>query len=247
MNRSRIKGRYLEIDFLRGVGIILMLISNFVTDIQIFLDFQQNIFWKSFAIFTASIFVYTSGATFYVNYTLKRSFKRILKRFTKLMGIGLIITLITASFLKEGTIYFGILHFLALAWIIAVPFYYLRARLAALFFIVFYPLITSIHAETLLLLPLGITPSYFYTLDYFPIFPWFGIFLLGFDFGEKVMKEKKLKIGRIKKLVCSLGKHSLKIYLIHQPVFVTIILLFFGGKSGILNFSFPLSANLLLL
>ncbi|ADB58854.1 heparan-alpha-glucosaminide N-acetyltransferase [Archaeoglobus profundus] len=229
--------RYWEIDFLRGVGIILMLISNFVTDLQIFLNYPYSPFWHAFAMLTASIFVFASGASFYVSYTQKRSLKRILKRFIRLMSLGLLITAVTAILFKEGTIYFGILHFLALAWILAIPFYHLKSLsvVLAAVFIILYPLVDSVHAQTLAFLPLGITPPSFYTFDYFPIFPWFGILLLGFKFGEAVMKSR----GNVKnfKFVCLLGRNSLKIYLLHQPILVSIILLVFGDKSGILIYN----------
>ncbi len=223
--------RYWEIDFLRGIGIILMLISNFVTDLQIFLNYPYNPFWYFFAIFTASIFVFTSGATFYVNYTIKRNFKRILRRFLKLMTLGFSITLITYFLFKQGTIYFGILHFLALAWILAIPFYYIKITIPLSFiFITLYFYISTVHAQTYFLLPIGITPQNFYTFDYFPIFPWFGVFLLGFEFGKFVMKRKR---ERRSKMICWLGRNSLKIYLIHQPIIVSILLILFGDKSGI--------------
>ena len=227
--------RYWEIDFLRGIGIILMVVSNFITDLQIFLNYPYSYFWHVFAMFTASIFVFTSGASFYVSYTQKRSLKRILKRFVKLISLGMLITVVTMLLFKEGTIYFGILHFLALAWILAIPFHRLMSLsvVFAVLFIVLYPFVDSVHAQTLVFLPLGITPPSFYTFDYFPIFPWFGVFLLGFKFGEAVMRSRHNNVKKVK-FVCLLGRNSLKIYLLHQPILVSIILLLFGDKSGIL-------------
>ncbi len=185
--------RYWEIDFLRGFGIILMLISNFVTDLQIFLNYPYSLFWHAFALLTASIFVFTSGASFYVCYS-RGNIKKILKRFTKLMSLGLLITLTTATFLKVGTIYFGILHFLALAWILAIPFYrfgFFNCFFGVLF-ILLYPFVDSLHSDNMILLPIGITPTNFYTFDYFPIVPWFGIFLFGLTFGKVMVHRKPL-------------------------------------------------------
>ncbi len=210
-----------------------MLVSNFVTDLQIFLKYPYSPFWHAFAIFTASIFVFTSGATFYVHYTLKRSFRRILRRFAKLMAWGSFITLVTFILFKRGTIYFGILHFLALSWILAIPFYHAKFTIPiALLFIILYPYVTSIHAQTYLLLPIGVTPYNFYTFDYFPVFPWLGVFLMGFEFGKSVVKRCS---PYRKSLLCSIGRNSLKIYLLHQPVIVSILLAIFGDRSGILT------------
>jgi len=223
--------RYWEIDFLRGLGIILMLISNFVTDLQIFLNHPQNLFWRFFALFTASIFVFTSGISFQVS-----SKQKILKRFLKLIFLGFVITAVTAILLKDGAIYFGILHFLALAWIIALPFSnlgYLNIPLAFLFILLHF-FVDGVHANTLLLLPLGITPSNFYTFDYFPIFPWFGVFLLGLPVGELFLQKNPSENKNIFiSIITYLGRNSLKIYLIHQPIFVGLILLFFEPDFSI--------------
>ena len=231
--------RYWEIDFLRGIGIVLMLISNFITDLQFFLGYPSNVFWRIFAYLTASIFVFVSGLSFYVSYSKRKSLRRIFIRFVKLMALGILITIVTFVFLKEGTIYFGILHFLGLAWVLAVPFYRfgLYNALLALVFIVGYPFIDSIHAKTLLLLPIGITPDDFYTLDYFPIFPWFGIFLLGLSFGFVFRHRDNSPIRFPYSLICFLGRNSLKIYLIHQPIFVGLLFLIFGKLQNLnLNF-----------
>lgn len=225
--------RFWEIDFLRGFGIILMLISNFITDLQIFLNYPSNQFWDLFAKFTASIFVFVSGVSFYVCYSI-RGIKKILIRFVKLMSLGFLITIVTSFLLKEGTIYFGILHFLALAWILAIPLYKVNTIPIAAIFIMLTPLIDSVHAKTLLLLPIGITPPNFYTLDYFPVFPWFGIFLIGLRFGKIFMRSDLKEIG-IFKFICLLGRRSLQIYLIHQPIFVSLIVLIFGDSRGILS------------
>ncbi|RLI82833.1 MAG: DUF1624 domain-containing protein [Archaeoglobales archaeon] len=229
--------RFWEIDFLRGFGIILMLISNFVTDLQIFLNYPSNQFWDLFAKFTASIFVFVSGVSFYVSYTTRNDFKKILRRFVKLMSLGILITITTALTLKIGTIYFGILHFLSLAWILAIPFYRFGsfAILPALMFILTHPIVDSIHIDNLALLPLGITPNNFYTFDYFPIFPWFGVFLIGFPFGKLLCKKKPSSSDiPIIRLICYIGRNSLKIYLIHQPVLVTSIVIVFGDVNEIL-------------
>jgi uncharacterized membrane protein len=229
--------RYWEIDFLRGFGIILMLISNFVTDLQIFLNYPYSLFWHAFALLTASIFVFTSGASFYVCYSRGRNVKKILRRFAKLMSLGLLITLTTTTLLKVGAIYFGILHFLALAWILAIPFHrfgFFNCFFGVLF-ILLYPIIDSLHSENVILLPIGITPRNFYTFDYFPIIPWFGIFLFGLTFGRFMANREPSNNGNsVVRSMCYIGRNSLKIYLIHQPIFVTLIVLMFGDTNGIL-------------
>ena len=38
--------------------------------------------------------------------------------------------------------------------------------------------------RTIWLLPLGIHPATFFSVDYEPIFPWFGVVLIGMGLGE---------------------------------------------------------------
>lgn len=235
-------GRFWEIDLLRGTGISMMLISNFVTDLQFFLSYSGHpLFWYIFAHITAGIFVFTSGLSMWVSLSRSRGYKKYLIRFGKLFGIGMLITLVTELFLSEGAIYFGVLHFLGLATLLVIPFRRLGRWnfLAALPFLALAPLVSHIHGP-LYLLPLGITPGGFFTLDYFPIFPWFGVYLLGFSMGAflyprgKRAVELPLPAFLPVELLCFLGRHTLKLYLIHQPVFVGLLLLFYGPLPGLI-------------
>ena len=68
---------------------------------------------------------------------------------------------------------------------------------------------------------LGFPYDGFYSTDYFSLFPWFFLFLTGFYLYQKVEKEGYLQtsfFSRKIKLLAYLGKHSLLLYLVHQPV-----------------------------
>ncbi|ALM74937.1 conserved membrane hypothetical protein [Thermococcus barophilus] len=240
-------GRFWEVDLARGIGIIMMVISNFITDLQYFLNYSgHQVFWKVFAYTTASIFVFISGLSFWISYSRSikknpRPYKKYLRRFAKLFGLGILITITTKVLLSSGTIYFGILHFLGVASLLAVPFY--RFKEKNIFFGVFFLLgsliISKIHANTIALLPLGITPSEFFTLDYFPIFPWLGVYLFGMAMGSLLypegMRRFNLDFPRILpvRFVCWAGRHTLKIYIVHQPVLVGLLLLIYGSLPNL--------------
>ena len=83
------------------------------------------------------------------------------------------------------------------------------------------------------LLWLGFIPSGFYTFDYFPIFPWFGIFLIGIFFcnllyanGKRTFRIPDLSGNRIIKFLSLLGRKSLYIYLLHQPIIFAFLYIF---------------------
>ena len=73
------------------------------------------------------------------------------------------------------------------------------------------------------LYPLGLTAPGFVSADYFPIFPYLGYFLLGASLGKKYYPSRRSLLPRlaghpISRFFCFFGRHSLSVYLIHQPV-----------------------------
>ena len=80
------------------------------------------------------------------------------------------------------------------------------------------------------LLWLGFVPSHFYTLDYFPLLPWFGVVLIGIFLGNSLYQNNKRKFSLkdhsqfiVNRGVCFLGRHSLIIYLLHQLIIVGLL------------------------
>lgn len=232
-------GRYPEIDIFRGTALIMMLVSNFVTDLQYFFSYSDfETFWYWFARVTAGMFIFISGVSLWISYFRRRSVDRYLRRFARLFGLGMVITMVTKIFLPEGAIYFGILHFLGVASLIGIPFlrFGVMNALASLLFFAGVFFVRNYHSDSLLLLPLGITPAGFFTFDYFPIFPWFGVFLLGISGGAFFYPEGRKNISfELPRNVWVvfiefIGRNTLKVYLAHQPIFILILLVISGGK-----------------
>jgi uncharacterized membrane protein len=81
------------------------------------------------------------------------------------------------------------------------------------------------------LAPLGITTTNYPAVDHFPIFPWLGVVLLGVFLGNLLYSEDVRRFQLPDwgdTLPCSslefLGRHSLLIYMVHQPLLVGLIL-----------------------
>ena len=75
---------------------------------------------------------------------------------------------------------------------------------------------------------LGLKFNNFNTLDYFPLLPWFGVILLGIYFGKLLYPKgkRRFNINLENKYLSFLGRHSLIIYLLHQPILILVINLF---------------------
>jgi uncharacterized membrane protein len=236
--------RFWEIDLLRGIAVILMITFHVFFDLDYF-----NIFNINFRLIPIILLRYSIGITFltlvgislYLSYSKslkvysKKQIKlKFLLRGLKIFGLALIITFITWIYPHEGFIIFGVLHCIGLSIILSYPFLRFRILIFPIGILIIF---LGIYLKTFSfdfnwLLWLGFTPFKFYTVDYFPLLPWFGVILIGMFIGNTLYKDYKRKFNlkdysRLKsvRFFCYLGKHSLLIYFLHQPII--IILLYF--------------------
>jgi len=226
--------RYSEVDILRGIAVVMMVIFHFVFDLNYFNVYKFNIyngFWLYFARLIAIIFIFLVGVSLTLVYYRKNyGFLDYFKKGSVVFGFGLLITLATWLFAREGTIIFGILHFIGVSIILGslfLRFKNLNLVLGGILiglgfyiknFIVSYPW----------LMWLGLKFNNFNTLDYFPLLPWFGVILLGIYFGKLLYPKgkRRFNINLENKYLSFLGRHSLIIYLLHQPILILVINLF---------------------
>lgn len=122
---------------------------------------------------------------------------------------------------------FGVLHFLGIAMLLyALLQRYLKKLpdwllpiIGVVGFAVSLPL-TDAVVEARYLWPLGLTYAGFSSADYVPIFPWIFLFLFG-SWAVGRLPDSGLS-GKLGRVTCCplewLGRHSLFIYLLHQPV-----------------------------
>ncbi len=83
------------------------------------------------------------------------------------------------------------------------------------------------------LYPLGFTAPGFYSADYFPLLPWFFLFLIGTVLGGWCLRhqENRLLTRSLPGVLTWPGRHSLPIYVLHQPVLYGISYLIWGMKG----------------
>ena len=74
------------------------------------------------------------------------------------------------------------------------------------------------------LMPFGLVNREFVSADYFPLLPHLGFFLLGAFMGKTLYRQKQTLLPNVNPDLLPLrflrlcGKHSLWIYLLHQPI-----------------------------
>jgi len=76
---------------------------------------------------------------------------------------------------------------------------------------------------------LNLTNSAWVSSDYYPLFPWLGVFLYGISIGRILYPGSVSLFGGVPRgtgLINFLGRHTLTVYLVHQPVLIFLIGIF---------------------
>ena len=233
--------RFIEIDIVRGLAIILMILGHIFWDLDYFgiMPINSGIYSILQSIVAPTFFLLV-GMSLVVskkkieNMTLKdenKYYKRLILRGIKILGLGMILTIISLFFIPEKPVFFGVLHCIGLSVILSAPF--LKYRKYNLLFVIIILLASLVVAEynvenpTIFHLVVGLhqTNVWSYTVDYFPLLPWFTICLSGIIIGDFLYSGNKRKFRmpdlskyRPVKIFQWCGQHSLIIYLLHQPI-----------------------------
>lgn len=238
------KNRYELLDTIRGITLVSMILYHGIWDMVYVFGakwdwyqgkgayvWQQSICWT---------FIFLSGFCWALG---KRPFKRGL---TVFLG-GMIISLATLIFMPENKVLFGILTFLGTAMIVMIPLDKILCKVPRLPGTVisfsFFLLTRNVNNgwlgfEGLKIFRLpsgfyqgnasaffGFPGAAFFSTDYFSLFPWLFLFICGYFFFFTAKRnhilERYCKQGI--KPFTTIGKYSLPVYLLHQPVLYLLI------------------------
>lgn len=216
------------LDCARFILIICMIIYHTYWDLSYFhlikVTPEYNKYWRYFAHFTAAGFLTISGFSLTLSYYKKRN-TNFTKRFIKLLFAALCISLITYYIFPNDYIYFGILHQICTASLLQLVLFQrsiIFNSLIALFLFSF---------KVKFILPpalawLGISTNIPASVDFVPIFPWTGWVIIGSILARLYLKHPIATSNKTNKLILWVSKHSLTIYLLHQPIIFTTLWLF---------------------
>ncbi|MDF2500430.1 MAG: hypothetical protein K0Q77_1144 [Anaerosporomusa subterranea] len=223
------KQRIWEIDYFRGIAIILMVIFHLIVDMRDFHSYSfeyQSGFWYYEGKLSAILFIYIAG----ISSTLNR---RSTRHGIKLLAAAMLVSGATYLFSPATYVRFGILHLLSLSILMSpilmrLPSAILGALAAALLLLP--RLLEQLTNDSGLLLPLGVTPAAFVSMDYYPLIPWLAVFVLGLLTGRHVYRDQQSILPAMAgaNTLSKLGRHSLFIYLIHQPLMLALLALVLG-------------------
>ena len=222
-----IRQRIWEIDFLRGIAICMMVLFHLVVDLADFYEFPFNYmngFWYYEGKLAAILFVSLAGVS-------TRFSSNNFKRGLVILGWGLILTVLTYVYNPNTYIRFGILHLLGSSLIL---FHYFKSTGAAWLGVIALMLFGIAYTtagkvvQSPIFIPVGLPPADFVSLDYYPLLPWLSVFLLGVLGGRYLYKQPKSLFSEFphQSMLTILGRHSLTVYLIHQPLLLAALYMF---------------------
>ncbi len=232
---TRVTGRVALLDVARTIALIGMAIYHFVFDLMLFGYLEPGTAvtggWAIFSRVVASSFLILVGVSLYLAHGRGIRWRAFWRRLVQVAGAAALISVATWFALGQQWIFFGILHSIAVGSLVGLvvlrwPVAVLLGLSAVIFMLPRLGRFDAFGHPWLSWLGLGTTPVY--AADFLPIFPWFAPVLLGIA-AAKIATSLNLwgplsrPSGPVIQRLGWPGRHSLIIYLIHQPILIAII------------------------
>lgn len=230
--------RLAAIDIARGIALAAMIVYHFVWDLEFFgyLPFGTAAQggWMAFARSIAASFLVLVGVGLVLAHGRGIRWRAFARRLAAIAGAALAITAATRIATPDGYIFFGILHCIAVASLLGLAF----VRLPILAVVA--ASVAALVAGTAASAPVLDHPAFVWLVpqpvrsnDYVPLLPWFAAVLAGIA-GARLAGRLDLfariaglqpRARSIPALLAFAGRHSLIVYLVHQPALFALLAL----------------------
>jgi len=233
---ARPRRRIDAIDIARGVALLAMAVYHFAWDLEFFGYAAPGMTafgnWKLFARCIASSFLFLVGVSLVLAHAGGVKWPSYWRRLAMVAGAAALISAATYVATPDTFIFFGILHQIALASLLGLAFLrlpWLVTALLAVAVIAAPHYLRNAAFDHPALWWVGLSSRNPPSNDYVPLFPWFGAVLLGMA-AAKLASAAGLferlagwRPGRWSGPFAFGGRHSLAVYLIHQPVLIGLL------------------------
>ena len=233
----KLGGRVDAVDCARGVALIGMALYHLSWDladnrlVSPMLPFSPPMRLFSHAV--ASAFLALVGVSLALAHRDRLNLPAFWRRLAIVGGAAALVTGASLLFAPSAPIWFGILHCIAVASLLAGSFVEAPAFASLFIGVIAIAIPFVVHAklfEAPVLLWLGLGDALPNTLDWRPLLPWGGIVFLGLGLarlpgvmaGLASPKRWRATSGPTRAL-CFGGRHSLPIYLVHQPILIGLV------------------------
>lgn len=212
------------LDSLRGMAVIWMIIFHAAYDLYMFRYLSWNFsegFWFAFPRVIAFTFLFCVGLSLNYGHSPKPNWNSLKKRSIKLGLAAGAVSLGTYVMFPSQWIFFGTLHCILVGSILGALVVNHR-KLAIFLLIAILILQYVLNFDIKWVSSILQKPS----MDFIPIYPWFWAILLGIVTGPHLSRIPMLRNMKANPVLNFLGQHSLKIYLLHQPLIFGAIWVF---------------------
>lgn len=208
------------IDHCRALAVLWMILFHFTYDLRLFslpsLPSEADWYWEGFPRLIVATFMFSMGLSLDFAQSLsKLSAPRFWKRWLKIAAAAALVSLATWLSFAERWVYFGTLHCIAVCSLLVWPFLN-RPKLALL-----------AGAGILVAETLGVSAPWFKldhpSMDYIPPWPWLAWSLVGVAARPWLQQRQIMQNWPQLSSLSFWGRHSLKIYLLHQPLLMLFV------------------------
>ena len=226
--------RVAAIDALRGLAIAAMVAYHFAFDLAYFritrADFYRDPFWLHSRTAILSSFLLLAGLSLVLAERSGRGRARFWRHVAIITACALAVSAGSYLVFPKSYIWFGVLHAIALSLILVRPVaaHPRVALVSGIAAVAIGNLWTSPAFDNRLWGWLGFASMKPVTEDYVPLFPWIGVVLIGVAAGHALVRHEFRAIalfGRLPSAFRWLGRHSLAVYMFHQPLLLGLIAL----------------------
>ena len=225
---QRIRG----IDVARGLAIVAMIAYHFAFDLAYFkitaANFYRDPFWLHSRTLILSSFLLLAGVSLVLAERAGPGRRHFWRHVLRIAACALVVSVASYVVFPRSFIWFGVLHAIAVSLVLIRPVVS-RPRLAlalGLAVIAAGNLWTSSGFDRPWLGWLGFATTKPRTEDYVPLFPWTGVMLVGIAVGHALVKNDfraVAPLARMPAAIAWLGRHSLAVYMLHQPILLGIL------------------------
>jgi uncharacterized membrane protein len=230
-------GRIPEIDALRGIALCLMIVYHFCFDLRFYhviaADFENDPFWLGFRALIVSLFMTLVGVSLVLADRAGATTVHFWRRVGVIGACALAVSVGSWIVFPRSYIYFGILHSIAVASVLAWP---LARRPRAAFLVgcvVIAAGLALAHPafDARALSWIGFTTHKPVAEDYVPLAPWAGAVFVGIALAHALQRGSFRALAPLSAAPAPLGwlgRHSLVVYMVHQPILLGALWLVLG-------------------
>ena len=235
--RPAVAVRVGALDALRGVAIVAMICYHFSFDLRHFgltqWDFYRDPFWLNARTMILSSFLLIAGVSLVLAERGRPKPARFWRHVGTIGACALIVSAASYAMFPASWIWFGVLHAITISLLLARPLARrpVLALVTGIVVIALGSLWSNPFFDNRAWGWIGFMTAKPRTEDYVPLFPWAGVLLVGMACGHALMRTDFRAIGwaaTLPRWLAWLGRHSLAVYMLHQPLLFGFLYLVAG-------------------